>query len=163
MEERCMMCPNQCLKSELKCGRGKHYFSNENKQKRSLEQEKDLTGLLIKTSQILNHKSQMKKQREEILDLLYQNEDISPKQLCDLLNMDSKTLENYLFHFQKDNLIKNDYSLSLKGKEIVENRKTNDDDLFDMLNQEEKEKLTKILEKVLDFWYEQHIKFHHQK
>lgn len=35
-EEKCPICPNHCLKNELKCGRGKRYFSgssNEEKPK----------------------------------------------------------------------------------------------------------------------------------
>lgn len=167
MEERCPMCPNQCLKSELKCGRGKRYFNGENHQHhQSFEENHDLTGRLIKASQILEHKKEMKNEREKILDVLYQYENINQQDLLMKLSTDGASLKRFLLRFENEGLIhfQDDFiSLTTKGKEIIQNRKTNDEELFDMLNQEEKEELQELLEKVLHSWHKQHMKFQSKK
>lgn len=164
MAERCPMCPNQCLKTELKCGRGKQYFNGENHQQSSFEQTNDLTGQLIKTSQILNHKIEMKKERERILDIINQKEYISQKELLDELKINELSLIKFLSRFEKIGLIEKDnnecLSLTSRGKEEIINRKSNDEDLFDMLEEQERNELKQLLERVLKSWHDQHKKFH---
>lgn len=171
MEEKCPLCSNHCLKTHLQCGRGKHYFENSHiKNSQDSTKQNDLTSKLMKCGQILMHKTGKKHGQENILEILFQYESISQKQLQEILGVEAGSLSEILSKIEQRQYIKrykdekdkrkSIISLTEKGKLKIQNKKTNDEDMFDMLTKEEKVYFEKMLDKILISWYERHMKYH---
>lgn len=173
MEERCTICPNHCLKSELKCDRGKRYFQQgEKTSQHEFMDKNDLTSKLMKCGHILMHKTGKKRGQENILDILSQYDSISQKKLQEILAIEAGSLSEILSKLEQRDLItrykdnqdkrKSIISLTQKGIDKAQHKKSNDEDLFDMLDEKERKQLDETLDKVLDEWYKRHMK-HHKK
>ena len=53
--------------------------------------------------------------------------------------------------------------LTSLGKEKIKHKKSNDEDMFDMLTSIEQQQLNDMLNKVLKEWYRRHMKYHKTK
>ena len=179
MEERCNICPNQCLKSELKCGRGKQAFNQTSNQSINHEHHShhhgkkeatDLTSKMIKCGQLLTHKTGKKHGQERILGILNQYSSLSQKELQEKLQVEAGSLSEILSKLERNGMIekKRDekdrrkmvVSLTSKGQHVMEHRKNNDQDLFDMLDETESKQLNDLLDKILESWYQRHLRYH---
>lgn len=171
MEERCTLCPNHCLKSDLQCERGKHYFHADSKVvQQEFMKAHDLTSQLMKCGHILMHKTGRKRGQDNILDILFQYDSLSQKRLQEILGIEAGSLSEILSKLEQRDLItrykdnqdkrKSIISLTQKGIDKAQHKKSNDEDLFDMLDEQEKKELSVILNKVLDDWHKKHMKYH---
>lgn len=181
MEERCHICPNQCLKSELKCGRGKQSFNQSTDQStyhndhhyshhHGKREEDDLTSKMIKCSQLLTHKTGKKHGQERILKILDHHTSLSQKELQEKLHIEAGSLSEILSKLERNGMIekKRDeqdrrkmiITLTSKGQHVIEHRKNNDQDLFDMLDETESKQLNDLLDKILQSWYQRHLRYH---
>lgn len=173
MTQRCTLCPRQCLQTELKCGRGRQYFQQDSQpSQHEFMQANDLTSKLMKCGQILMHKTGKKRGQENILDILSQYDSISQKKLQEILAIEAGSISEILSKLEQRDLIKrykdeqdkrkSIISLTQKGIDKVQHKKSNDEDLFDMLDEQERQQFNDTLDKVLDEWYKRHMK-HHRK
>lgn len=173
MSQRCTLCPRQCLQTELNCGRGRQYFQQDSQtSQHEFMQANDLTSKLMRCGQILMHKTGKKRGQENILDILSRYDSISQKKLQEILTIEAGSLSEILSKLEQRDLIqrykdeqdkrKSIIALTPKGMKKVQHKKSNDEDLFDMLDEQERKQLDETLEKVLDEWYKRHMK-HHKK
>lgn len=173
MEERCTICSNHCLKSDLQCERGKHYFHADSKVVRhEFMKAHDLTSQLMKCGHILMHKTGRKRGQDNILGVLSQYDSLSQKRLQEILGIEAGSLSEILSKLEQKDLItrykdeldkrKSIISLTQKGIDKAQHKKSNDEDLFDMLDEQEKKELYVLLNKVLDDWHKKHMKCHNK-
>lgn len=130
----------------------------------------DLTSKMIKCGQILMHKTGKKRGQENILEILSQYNELSQTELRKKLNIEAGSLSEILAKLEKRKMIerytdahdkrKLVVSITEQGKNKIENRKTNDEDIFDMLSQEEKDNLNRTLDFILEEWQKRHCRYH---
>ena len=170
MEEKCTLCPNHCLETLLQCEKGKQYFyQRKNISQLEFMQAQDLTSKLMKCGHILMHKTGKKRGQENILDILSQHHSISQKKLQEILGVEAGSLSEILSKLEQRDLIKrykdekdkrkSIISLTQKGINKVHHKKSNDEDLFDMLDEKERKQLAATLDKILDEWHQRHMKY----
>lgn len=134
----------------------------------------DLTGKMLKCGHILIHKTGKKRGQEKILGILSQHDSMSQRELQQILGIEAGSLSEVLSKLEKNHLIEkhrdeNDkrkfiIALTQAGKNKIEHKKTDDEDMFDMLSQAEQQQLNDILDKILESWHRRHMKYHkHQK
>ena len=171
MEERCQLCSNHCLKSELQCGRGRQFFNQNRKlSKHEFMHKNDLTSKLMKCGHILMHKTGKNRGQEKILDILSKKTSISQKELQDILGIEAGSLSEILSKLENNGLIfkqrdekdkrKLIIQLTDKGTHITKYKKNNDEDMFDMLNETEIQQLNDILDRILSTWDKHHMKYY---
>jgi len=124
----------------------------------------DLAGLLIKCSQVLNHKMGKKQGQGRILEILNECDTISQKELQDILNIKAGSISEILAKLEKSGKIirykdNNDKRKSViqitdKGRNTIIRYKDNNEDIFFMLDDREKEELLLLLNKILTSWKE---------
>ncbi|MCD8027652.1 MAG: MarR family transcriptional regulator [Erysipelotrichaceae bacterium] len=122
----------------------------------------DLAGLLIKCSQVLNHKMGKKQGQGRILEILNECDTISQKELQDILNIKAGSISEILAKLEKSGKIirykdNNDKRKSViqitdKGRNTIIRYKDNNEDIFFMLDDREKEELLLLLNKILTSW-----------
>ena len=136
--------------------------------------EKDLlTNKVIKCVRLLEHKTGKKRSQENILSILYQYENISQKELQNILEIESGSLSEILSKLEKNGFIikyKDDQDkrkfiiqLTDQGNNKILHKKSNDEDMFDMLTIQEKEEFLFLLDKILVAWKQRHEKYHSKK
>ncbi|MCD7839429.1 MAG: MarR family transcriptional regulator [Erysipelotrichaceae bacterium] len=124
----------------------------------------DLAGLLIKCSQVLNHKMGKKQGQGRILEILNERDTISQKELQDILNIKAGSISEILSKLEKSGKIirykdNNDKRKSViqitdKGRNTITHYQNNNEDIFFMLDDNEKEQLSYLLNKILISWKE---------
>lgn len=165
MKEICTLCSQHCHKNQLQCTKGVDYF-----QQSSVIAQNDLTGKLMKCGHILMHKTGKKRGQENILEILSQHDQISQKQLQEMLAIEAGSLSEILSKLEQRNLIqrskdqndkrKSIIALTQMGYDKIKNKKSNDEDLFDMLTIQEKQQLDLMLDKILEEWHKRHMNMH---
>ncbi len=133
----------------------------------------DLTSKLIKCGHILTHKTGKKRGQENILDILLQYESISQKQLQEILGIEAGSMSEILSKLEQKQLIqrykdindkrKSIICLTALGKEKIKHKKSNDEDMFDMLTIKEKQQFNETLDKILKEWHIRHMKCQQNK
>lgn len=133
----------------------------------------DLTSKMIKCGHLLTHKTGKKRGQEKILNILFQKQPLSQKELQDILQVEAGSLSEILAKLERNGFInrskdKNDkrrlvISLTEKGICKMKCKKSNDEDMFDMLSIEEQQELNKMLDRILHAWKERHHKYHQEK
>lgn len=131
--------------------------------------DNDLTSHMIKCGQILTHKTGKKRSQEKILEIVFQYEYISQKELQDILQIEAGSLSEILSKLERREFIEkkkdeNDKRkliilLTQKGKDKIVNRRTDDQDMFDMLTLEEQDQLNDMLIRILSTWKERREKY----
>lgn len=144
--------------------------SKQNSDFQQVCQFNDLTSQLIKCGQILMHKTGKKRGQENILEILFQYESMSQKQLQEVLGIEAGSLSEILSKLEQRQFIerykdindkrKSIIHLTSLGKEKIKHKKSNDEDMFDMLTSIEQQQLNDMLNKVLKEWYRRHMKYH---
>ncbi|MCD7809905.1 MAG: MarR family transcriptional regulator [Erysipelotrichaceae bacterium] len=124
----------------------------------------DLVGLLIKCSQVLNHKMGKKQGQGRILEILNERDTISQKELQDILNIKAGSISEILSKLQKSGKIirykddndkrKSVIQITDKGRNTITHYQNNNEDIFFMLDDNEKEQLSYLLNKILISWKE---------
>ncbi len=124
----------------------------------------DLAGLFIKCSQILNHKMGKKQGQGRILEILSERDTISQKELQDILNIKAGSISEILAKLEKSGKIirykddndkrKSVIQITDKGRNTITRYKDNNEDIFFMLDDNEKEQLSLLLNKMLTSWKE---------
>ena len=157
MNNQCTICSKNCLLSNLQCEKGQKYF------------QQDLTNKLIKCGHILTHKTGKKRSQENILEILLKHKEISQRELQEILDIEAGSMSEIIAKLEqreyikryKDERDKRRYIISLtkKGYEKITNKKTNDEDMFDMLSTEEQIQLNDMLNTLLKEWYIRHMKY----
>ena len=132
--------------------------------------DQDLTSKMIKFGQILMHKTGKKRGQENILEILSQYKELSQTELRKKLNIEAGSLSEILAKLEKRNMIqrypdthdkrKLVVSITKQGIDKIKNRKTNDEDIFDMLTLEQKEYLNHTLDYILEEWQKRHFRYH---
>lgn len=133
----------------------------------------DLTSKMIKCGQLLMHKTGKKRGQERILEIVYKHDCISQKELQNILQVEAGSLSEILIKLEKNGFIerykdekdkrKQVISLTQKGKDKIEHRKSNDEDMFDMLSLQESQQLNEMLDKIMEEWHRRHLKYHQKK
>ncbi|MCD7894441.1 MAG: MarR family transcriptional regulator [Erysipelotrichaceae bacterium] len=124
----------------------------------------DLAGLLIKCSQVLNHKMGKKQGQGRILEILNERGTISQKELQDILNIKAGSISEILSKLEKSEKIirykddndkrKSVIQITDKGRNTITHYKNNNEDIFFMLDDNEKQQLSYLLNKILTSWKE---------
>ena len=137
--------------------------SKQNSDLQQVCQFNDLTSQLIKCG----------RGQENILEILFQYESMSQKQLQEVLGIEAGSLSEILSKLEQRQFIerykdindkrKSIIHLTSLGKEKIKHKKSNDEDMFDMLTSIEQQQLNDMLNKVLKEWYRRHMKYHKTK
>ena len=132
--------------------------------------DQDLTSKMIKCGQILTHKTGKKRGQENILEILSIHNELSQTELRKMLNIEAGSLSEILAKLEKRHMIKRYHdihdkrrlvvSITEQGMDKIKNRKTNDEDIFDMLTLEQKEYLNQTLDYILEEWQKRHFRYH---
>ena len=161
--EKCQECHNECLKEDLKCGRGYRYFGLEVDESKIHHRHKmDLAGKIKKCGHIIDKKQSRCQGQEKILEILYNERRMNQKDLQEVLDINSGSLSETVGKLKRKEFIKSEkdeedarrtiLSLTELGIQKVENRDQNTKDIFACLEAEEKEELERIITKLLKTW-----------
>lgn len=145
----------------------------ENSSQQETNQLNDLTSKLMKCGQILMHKTGKKRGQENILDILSQQDSISQKQLQDMLGIEAGSMSEILSKLEQRQFIqrykdandkrKSIICLTTLGREKREHKRSNDEDMFDMLTPTEQKQFNDMLDKILKEWHVRHMKCNHKR
>lgn len=177
-KEYCNQCPNHCPITDLKCPRGRRALqgTEENENIYSGHEghrghhphgdavdEDNLESLMRACGHFLYHKGQRGGGQGGILSLLNKTDQISQKELQDMLRIQPGSLSEILMKLEKKGLIirrkdeedrrKSVLYLTEAGKAAVKEQdpRMGEQQLFDALSDEEKEQLKGLLKKAHPF------------
>lgn len=183
-ETNCPCCNKHCSVEELRCRRGMEYFNNKdilNEQSLNDESENELSQEIANEDfeqrlykqiracgRFLHHQGGRKAGQHRILTNLYENGKMTQRELQDIIDVKSGSLSEILNKVESHGYIQRsknehdkrlmDLELTSAGREAAVRMNKEEEEfrqlLFVSLNEDEKEQLSTLLEKLLDNWKE---------
>ena len=191
-KQKCHLCGNHCPVENLKCNRGKKYFKEllnkeristsvgDNKEENRNDfvrhghgqmvsryvNKDDLQSLLVQSGHFLHFKKNGKRGQRKILKILAEHNDVSQKELQDLLGIESGSMSEIVIKLEHKGLIKREkdksdrrmsrIKITKNGLELAKEIEAVDVEyeklLFTSLSVEEQEQLKTILKKLIQGW-----------
>ena len=188
MNEVCPCCGRHCPMDDLHCSTGKEYAQTDVvKEKKhhkhhaekyeALDIHSKLAMNLREISRTMNHRSEGKGSQKRVLTLLNEHDGMSQKRLTERLDIQSASVSEVLAKLENAGLITKEQAeddrrtmnvkLTEEGKREAQaaqsERAQKYEEMFSCLDEEEKQQLVMLLEKINHDWRHRYPKKHHEK
>lgn len=152
------------MNEEERGGRCRNSRGTQNRYEDAEQSEESLAALLCRCGYIADRKSGRQRGQKRILRILMQYPQISQKVLLDKLKIEPGSMSEVLAKLEEKGFIRREkdindrrrmlITLTKEGQLAAERHNSNnmDESMLDMLSEEEKESLKKILKKILAHW-----------